>query len=184
MSRPRVGFLAAVGFVSTVVVAAAPAERAFEELPAAVKEAARKVAPTIEWKTAAKSKQSGKASYYVVSGTNSKSAKVWAEVTLRGKVLSIATEVAPDEVPKNVGTALKDAVSRSLTVDFMPTEIAKVERNGRLIGYRFMGDYWNRKNRRDTGRMMALVDADCARVELIIPNRASVISRTYREPRK
>jgi len=124
------------------------------KLPAGVLEAAKKAAPGVTLRRATTTLEEGK-TYFDLYGKDGQGREVDVEVSARGKVLGVATEIELGEVPAPVMKALK---AKARGVKFTGAEA--VTKDGALISYRLEG-----KNA-DGDDVEATVSPDGRRVEI------------------
>lgn len=123
-----------------LVLAAVPASAQEEKeidmarVPAPVRQAAMKAAPGARLTSAFKETDEGRTTYEL-SGRDAQGRGVEIEVTGRGVVLGVETEIPVSQVPRVVIDALR---AKARGMKFTSAEV--VTRNGRIISYEFEGE--------------------------------------------
>lgn len=107
---------------------------ALKEVPSPIVAAAQKAAPGVQLSKALKTVEQG-VTYYEIIGEDAEGREVDVELTARGEVVGIGTEIPIREVPKVVVAALKAKAPRGMK--FTGAEV--VTKANRLISYRFEG---------------------------------------------
>jgi hypothetical protein len=129
--------LAGLGVLGVVAPSTAGADEApvpLSRVPAAVVQAARQAAPGVRLSKALKTVEEG-TTYYDLIGQDDRGREVDVELTARGQVLGVGTEIPWNEVPRAVVAALR---AKGRGIKF--TDAEAVTLNGRLIAYRFEGE--------------------------------------------
>ena len=104
------------------------------QVPVEVRQAALKAVPGASLTSAFKETDEGKTTYEL-SGKDARGREIDVEVTARGVVLAVETEVPISQVPRAVIDALR-AKAKGLKFD----SVEVVTRNGRIISYEFEGE--------------------------------------------
>jgi hypothetical protein len=107
---------------------------ALSKVPPAVVQAARQAAPGVRLSQAVKTVEEGK-TYYDLIGEDAQGREVDVELTARGQVLGVGTEIPMGQVPRGVVAALR---AKTRGMKFTDAEVVTL--NGRLIAYRFSGE--------------------------------------------
>lgn len=132
----RIVALAGLAWACSATPARADGETpvALSRVPAAVVQAAQKAAPGFRLNQAVKTVEDGQ-TYYDLIGEDAQGREVDVELTARGKVLGVGTEIPLKDVPRVVIAALR-AKARGVKI----TGAEAVTLDGRLISYRLEGE--------------------------------------------
>jgi hypothetical protein len=137
MRRALTVFLVAAG-LSTLAASPAPGQDDgsidLNKVPAAARQAAAKAAPGVKFTEASQDEEDGQ-KYFELTGKDPMGRIVDVDVTPAGKVLSIATQVRPRDVPKVVMDALRAKVKM-----FKITLVQQVVEDGKIVEYSFEGE--------------------------------------------
>ena len=129
--------LLAVGLTLNVVGTACAEDDdaiAVSKVPAVARRAAEQAAPQVRFSKAYKDVDEGK-TFYELVGVNPQGREVTVEVTARGVVRQVGTQVATGEIPAVVLDTLR---AKTRGVKF--THAAAVTKEGRLFAYEFEGE--------------------------------------------
>jgi hypothetical protein len=125
------------------------------KVPVKVKEAAAKAVPRAQWTSASKSEDEGEV-IYELEGSDAAQRYVWVEVTAKGVVNEVQTEIPFREVPAVVRAALKGKLPR-----FKATTTYEARQQGKVVRYDFEG-----KRPRDREEIGVSISADGKEVEI------------------